>query len=281
MDERPETTKRKAIMTGSHATVVGVFEARARADQAVEELQRAGFRDDQVGVAQQAPAGEGGKAATGKGRDAGFLESVGGFFKKLFGSAEEAGEYHAGRAVVTVKADGRSEEAWSILRRHGAYNRANPPAASGAEAGRTVQLREEELRARKQEVETGEVRVRKEVVTETKTLEVPVQREEVVIERRPAGQGAGTAGVGTAARHGVSAADLRPGEKIRIPVKEEKVHVKKEAVVKEEVTVGKREVQGTEQVAGTVRKEELRVEKEGNVEVRGNADDKGRKRKRK
>jgi uncharacterized protein (TIGR02271 family) len=275
-------------MTGSHATVVGVFEARARADQAIEELQRAGFRDDQVGVAQQAPAGEGGKAATGKGRDAGFLESVGGFFKKLFGSAEEAGhyegEYHAGRAVVTVKADGRSEEAWSILRRHGAYNRANPPAAtaaSGAEAGRTVQLREEELRARKQEVETGEVRVRKEVVTETKTLEVPVQREEVVIERRPAGQGAGAAGVGTAARHGVSAADLRPGEEIRIPVKEEKVHVKKEAVVKEEVTVGKREVQDTEQVAGTVRKEELRVEKEGNVEVRGNADDKGRKRKRK
>lgn len=65
-----------------------------------------------------------------------------------------------------------------------------------------------------------------------------------------------------------SASDIRPGEEIRIPVKEEKVHVSKEAVVKEEVKVGKRQVQGTEQVSGTVRKEQVRVEREGDVEVR-------------
>ena len=123
--------------------------------------------------------------------------------------------------------------------------------------------------------------MRKEVVTETKTLEVPVQREEVVIERVPAGQAAGASGVGTAAAHGVRAAGLRPGEEIRIPVKAEKVHVQKEVVVKEEVTVGKREVSGTEQVTGTVRKEELRVEKEGDIEVRGNTSGKGRKRRKK
>lgn len=275
-------------MTESHSTVVGVFEARAQADQAVEELRQAGFRDEQVRIAQQAPAEEGGKAPPSKGRDAGFLESIGDFFKKLFGSVEEAGhyegEYHAGRAVVTVKAEGRSADAWSILQRHGAYNRANPRAATTvtrAEAGRTVQLREEELHARKEKVETGAVRVRKEVVTEMKTLEVPVKREEVVIERLPAGQKAAAAGVGTAAEHDVKTADLRPGEEIRIPVKEETVHVHKEVVLKEEVTVGKREVQSTEQVAGTVRKEELRIEKDGDVQVRGNLDDKGRKRKRK
>ncbi len=32
-------------------TVVGVFEDRTRADQAVAELKKAGFRDDQIGVA--------------------------------------------------------------------------------------------------------------------------------------------------------------------------------------------------------------------------------------
>ncbi len=44
--------------------------------------------------------------------------------------------------------------------------------------------REEELEARKQRVETGEVKVRKEVHTEHKTMDVPVQREEVVVERQ-------------------------------------------------------------------------------------------------
>src|SRR5512135_1621593 len=106
---------------------------------------------------------------------------------------------------------------------------------SEAIEGVRIQLREEELLAHKQLVETGEVRVRKEVVTEHRTMEVPVQREEVVIERQaPTGEPA--------------ASDIRPGEEIRIPVRKEQVTVEKRPVVKEEVTIGKRVVQGTEQV---------------------------------
>jgi uncharacterized protein (TIGR02271 family) len=184
------------------------------------------------------------------------------------------GELKAGRTIVTVKGlNGRYDEALAILLRYGAYNKQTPraaiasPAALSQGAGRTttgakvegaqtMQLREEELHARKQQVQTGEVRVRKEVVTENKTLEVPVRREEVVIERHPV------------AAHGVSGAGFGPGAEIRIPVKEEQVHVVKETVVKEEVKVGKRQVQETEHVGGTVRKEQVRVEREGNVEVR-------------
>jgi uncharacterized protein (TIGR02271 family) len=121
----------------------------------------------------------------------------------------------------------------------------------------TMQLREEELRAHKQPVEKGDVRVRKEVTTEHRTLDVPVQREEVVIERHPVA-GKPTAG-----------SDIRPGEEIRIPVKEEEVHVEKRPVVREEVKVAKRQVQDTEKVEGTVRKEQVRIEKEGDVTVRG------------
>jgi uncharacterized protein (TIGR02271 family) len=119
---------------------------------------------------------------------------------------------------------------------------------------RTVKLHEEQLRVSKQEQRTGEVEVRKEVVTEHKTIDVPVEREEVVIERRAVG--------GTAA-----AGDIR-AEEIRIPVKEEKVHVTKEAVVKEEVSVGKRKVVGTEVVGADLKKEELTVEEKGNVTVK-------------
>ena len=96
-------------------------------------------------------------------------------------------------------------------------------------------------------------------------MEVPVQREEVVIERTPVHGRATTAGV---------AGDLREGEEIRIPVREEKVTVSKEAVVTEEVKVGKRVVQDTEHVTGQVRKEEVKVEQEGDVDVRTRGTDK-------
>jgi len=124
-------------------------------------------------------------------------------------------------------------------------------------ANQKIEVREEELHAQKRPVEAGEVRVRKEVTTEHKTLEVPVRHEEVVIERH------------AVSGHQASSADIREGEEIRIPVMDEEVNVQKTAVVKEEVNVGKRVVQETERVGGEVRKEHVRVEREGDVDVRG------------
>ncbi|MBL8793537.1 MAG: YsnF/AvaK domain-containing protein [Planctomycetia bacterium] len=122
---------------------------------------------------------------------------------------------------------------------------------------RTIQLREEQLQATKTPVKKGEVKVRKEVVTEHQTIDVPVEREEVVIERRPVSRRAANA-------------DFR-AEEVRIPVSGEQVRADKRTVVKEEVSVGKRKVQDTEKVSGAVRKENLRVEESGKVKVRGNA----------
>jgi uncharacterized protein (TIGR02271 family) len=104
-------------------------------------------------------------------------------------------------------------------------------------------------------VETGEVRVRKEVVTEHRTIEVPVRREEVVIERpAPTGEPDSTP-------------DLGPREVIRIPVRVELIIVEKRPMVKEEVTVGKRVVRDLEQVGDEVRKERVRVERDGAVDI--------------
>ncbi len=174
------------------------------------------------------------------------------------------GEVKAGRTLVTVKADGRYDEAVAVLRRFGSYDMASRPAVASATTaataartaagGQSVQLKEERLHATKTPVQTGEVTVRKEVVTEQKHIDVPVEREEVVVERRPV---AGRAAAG----------DVK-AEEIRIPVKEEKVHVEKEAVVTEEVSVSKRKVKDTEHVTGTVKKEQLKVEEHGDVDVR-------------
>jgi len=124
-----------------------------------------------------------------------------------------------------------------------------------AGASDKVELREEQVRTKKVPVKTGEVKVRKEVVTEHKTLSVPVEREEVVIERRPASGR-------------VTSSELKAGDDIRIPVKKEEVVIEKQPVVKEEVTVGKRTVRETREIPTTVRREEARIEREGNVDVR-------------
>jgi uncharacterized protein (TIGR02271 family) len=176
-------------------------------------------------------------------------------------------EFKAGRTLVTVKAESRYAEARDILRRHGAYDHENRradtaatsvPAGSATHAaseGQTVKVHEERLHAEKRPVNAGEVRVRKEVVTEHQTVNVPTTREEVVVERRP------TSGQ-------ASASDIKAGEEVRIPVKEEKVNVQKEAVVTEEVNVGKRQVTENQQVGGTVRKERVHVEEKGDVDVK-------------
>jgi len=175
------------------------------------------------------------------------------------------GEVQSGRYLVVVDAGNQEAEARTILHSRGGYDRlgwaavradrANSISEGGFrdEAGRVIQLREEELRANKENVEVGEVKVRKEVHTEHRQITVPVEHEEVVIERR--------------VDHGKASGDLK-AEEIRIPVKEERVHVTKEPVVKEEVTVGKRKVHETQTVAGDVRKEAVVVENSGRAKVR-------------
>jgi uncharacterized protein (TIGR02271 family) len=124
------------------------------------------------------------------------------------------------------------------------------------ETDATLQLREEELQAHKQSVETGKVRIEKKIVSEQQTLDVPVTREEVTIERRPVERRPADAPIGDG------------NQTIQVPVHEEQVSVDKRAVVTEEINVGKRAVQETQQVSGTVRREEARIENDGDVELK-------------
>jgi uncharacterized protein (TIGR02271 family) len=158
---------------------------------------------------------------------------------------------HTGRRFEDVEPDLRS--GWEKARGTSAMRWDDARGAVRHAFDRTVQLREEQLRVTKTPVQTGDVKVRKEVHTDHKTVTVPVQREEVVIERRPAA--------------GHATGDVR-AEEIRIPVQEEKVNVTKETVVKEEVRVGKRKVSDTKDVSDDVRREELVVETDGKAKVR-------------
>jgi len=164
-------------------------------------------------------------------------------------SSERARYYNsgiaAGGAVLTVSAPAtRLTEAREILEDHEAdvrtsgFEETSGANWSGSSAGaaeaaneRRIQLRGEMLRAVKQKVEKGEIRLRKDIVTENQTISVPVTREEVVVEQVSAGEARPLSGT------------IGDEGEIRIPVSEERVSVVKEPVVTGEVRVQKRAVQ--------------------------------------
>jgi uncharacterized protein (TIGR02271 family) len=188
-------------------------------------------------------------------------------------SSEHARYYNAGiaggGAVVTVAAEGeRLEKAREIIRDHDGDVRTSgfeaqriASSSMGARGvadtnERRIQLRGEMLRAVKQRVEKGEIRLRKDIVTENQTISVPVTREEVVVERVSAGEAKPLSG------------KIGDESEIRVPVSEERVNVVKEPVLTGEVRVRKQAVQDNRQVTDTVRHEEVRVENEGAVDVK-------------
>ncbi|MBJ7602329.1 MAG: YsnF/AvaK domain-containing protein [Candidatus Dormibacteraeota bacterium] len=120
-----------------------------------------------------------------------------------------------------------------------------------AEEKQSIELREEELQARKQRVETGEVKLRKEVVTERREIEVPVAREEVFVERQRLAEPAPAPD-----------AQIEEGE-FRVTLAAEEVSVEKRTVVREEVVLGKRQITDLEHVEGEVRREAPRIERHG------------------
>jgi uncharacterized protein (TIGR02271 family) len=155
-------------------------------------------------------------------------------------------------AVVTVNAGAREREAIEIITATGGdvgneadsydYGTERPADAQN------IQLYGEVLRVHKDRISRGEVRVRKEVTTTTQTVEVPVTREELVVERVPvSGQVPATGAT-------------FDSEEIRIPLSEERATVSKHAVVQEEVRLGKKEVTSVETLDEQVRSEELKID---------------------
>ncbi|WP_338471621.1 DUF2382 domain-containing protein [Niallia sp. XMNu-256] len=123
-----------------------------------------------------------------------------------------------------------------------------------------LRLHEERLNVNKERVKTGEMRVDKEVVEENQVLEVPVEREEVYVERRPVEDNNNI--------HleddvfDKTARPFKDGETIRVPITEERVEVTKKPVVSEEVVIGKRKTQDTETVRETVLREKANIHEE-------------------
>ncbi len=131
---------------------------------------------------------------------------------------------------------------------------------AGKEYGRDdenirVPVVEERLKAGVRETEAGRARIVKDVVEEQKTIDVPVEREELYVTER-------------AVNRPATEADLQARDRdIEVPLKEQEVVTQKEARVVGEVGIRKETVTETERASDTVRREEVHVEDAGSKHV--------------
>ena len=113
---------------------------------------------------------------------------------------------------------------------------------------RTIELRQEQLEARKQVVEAGLVQVRTEVQSNQQHLQVAVSREEVFVEREVVARYPSPRPLGAA------------GILAEIPEYGEQVHLRTQPIVTSELTIQKHTVQQARRVSDTVLREELRTD---------------------
>jgi uncharacterized protein (TIGR02271 family) len=122
---------------------------------------------------------------------------------------------------------------------------------SGPETDDAMTRSEERLDVGTERVDTGRARLRKHVVTDHVTTTVPVEREEVHIEREP---------VTDANRDQAMAGGDLTDEEHEVSLSEERVVVDKETVPVERVRLDKDRVTDQQEVSEDVRKEEIEAD---------------------
>lgn len=274
--------------------VVGVFNDVNRAKMAIDALRAAGFGYDQVGVASQ--TGQDNGASTNNLR--GDLTNL--------GLPNDQADYYdnqfrQGNTVVSVRPDGRDDEAMNILRSNGAYDYNNQgQMANTGNTGNYTQTGTantvnayDQSNANANYTNTGTYNNRADYSNQAGTQQqaMPLREEQLNVNKERVQ--AGEVGlhkdvveeqktVNVPVTHEEVYVERRPvtggqadntpigqDETIRVPVSEEQVQVNKTPVVTGEVAVGKRAVQENQQVSDTVRHEEARLDQSGNPIVQG------------
>ena len=275
-------------MLERNLTVIGSYSTKEEALSVIEQLQREGYSRDDIIVYTNKLSGidvkTGVNGVETTNEDRSLWEKIKDAFSadtyeydsSLNEEADHANndplyqyrdDISAGKIIITVNnyKNDPTQATENVTGRHAAGDTStnNLHASDAARATDldtdtdSIQLKGEELDIDKHDVTTGKVDVHKKVVNEKKTVEVPVKREEIVIERKP--------GDGAAATTDVN--DAQEDDTITIPIKEEQIDVKKRPVVREEVDIRKQEHEDMKQVSENVSHEELDVDTSGDADA--------------
>ena len=159
--------------------------------------------------------------------------------------AGAAGAGVAGAHADEKKADTHTTDAAATERKAGV---ADDAAAARTNNDGELIRSEEQLNVNKERVATGEARLRKYVVTDTESVEVPVEREEVRVERTP---------INAEDAKNYDGAISGDSEEASVTLHEERVNVNKETVPVEKINLKKDTVRDTETHTEELRKEQI------------------------
>ena len=167
-----------------------------------------------------------------------------------------AGAGVAGAGVAGAGAGAHAKDETGTTDRVETDRAAATDTTAGATAGHNITNNdgelirsEERLDVNKERVATGEARLRKYVVTDTETVEVPVEREEVRVERTPISEADAANFTGTIGDNTT--------EEASVTLHEERVNVEKKTVPVEKVNLSKETIQDTETHTEELRKEQI------------------------
>lgn len=163
----------------------------------------------------------------------------------LTAGAGAAGAGAAGAHADEKKADTHTTDAAATERKAGV---ADDAAAARTNNDGELIRSEEQLNVNKERVATGEARLRKYVVTDTESVEVPVEREEVRVERTP---------INAEDAKNYNGAISGDSEEASVTLHEERVNVNKETVPVEKINLKKDTVRDTETYTEELRKEQI------------------------
>ena len=171
---------------------------------------------------------------------------------KQAGHVEEHREAAAGAPVAAGTAAGVAGAGHTKDReaagRHRAEEteRVEEPRKDIADDGEIIRS-EEQLNVAKERVATGQAQLRKNIVTETETVEVPVEREEVRLVRTP---------ISEEDAKKIGDQGISEGE-ASVTLHEDRVNVTKESVPVEKISLGKETVKDTKTISEDLKKEQI------------------------
>lgn len=195
-----------------------------------------------------------------------FVVEKGFFFPKDYTiSSEIIEDVREGTVVLSKRREELGIEGGGVLESLGLTHQEPLQAAlrleeaERAKEAARLSLHEEEVQATTHTEQVGEVRIRKDVVTEERQITVPVKREVVTVERVPvAAQGAPS---------GVGQGKAFQEESFVVPIREEVIDIQKRPVVTEEIIVTRATEETEAPVSTTVRREVAEVVSEGDLEA--------------
>ena len=258
-------------------TVIGLFENRNQAQQAMQELIQHGFIQENIDLSNRSYSDSTDTAAGTASANTGIGDSISNFFNSLFGDDPATATTYTNAAqdadaILTVQADSekRAREAAEIFDNYGAidvdgrysqYNESNYTEAqnydnqqkyegtSNLKGDKAIPIIEEELKVGKREVERGGARIRSRIIEKPVEANVRLREEHIVVNRRPVNRE-----VTQADLNNFGEGDIELTERAEVPV------VGKQARVVEEVEVGKQVEEHEQTIRDTVRRTDVEVE---------------------